>query len=50
MHPKDALKLKLVDSISTFEDFVDINFPNSNIETLTYRIEGLRVKGGPTNR
>ena len=32
MHPKDALKLKLVDSVGTFDEFVDVNFPNCSIE------------------
>ena len=44
MTPREALRLKLVDSIGTFEDFVDLNYPNHSVETYTYRIEGSRVK------
>ena len=31
MHPRDALKMRLVDSLGTFEEFVDSNFPNANV-------------------
>ena len=48
MHPKDALKLKLVDSVGTFEEFVDVNFPNCSIEEIIYQIEGARIGSGPS--
>lgn len=44
MHPKDALKLKLVDSVGTFEEFVDVNFPNCSIEQIIYQVEGTRFR------
>ena len=31
MHPKDALRHNLVDSISTFEEFKALNFPNAEV-------------------
>jgi len=27
-HPNEALSLKLIDSVSTFEEFIDLNYPN----------------------
>ena len=50
MHAKDALRLKLVDSVSTFEEFADVNFPNSPIEDYTYRIEGMRFGNIPSKK
>ena len=38
MHPKDALSMKLVDSVGTFEEFADLNFPNAQLEQFTYRV------------
>lgn len=30
-HPNEALNLKLIDSVSTFEEFVQLNYPNDKI-------------------
>jgi ClpP class serine protease len=49
-HPKDALALKLVDSIGTFEEFVDVNFPNHNIENVVYKVDGVRLSHNLTDR
>lgn len=47
MHPKDALKRKLVDSVGTFEEFVDLNYPNAQLQQFTYQIEGTRIGSRP---
>lgn len=43
-HPKDALKHKLIDSVSTFEEFVNLHYPNSTIENYVYKIDGKRLR------
>jgi ClpP class serine protease len=50
MHPRDALRLKLIDSVGTFEEFKDLNFPNTSVEKFTYRIEGFRIGHRFTSR
>lgn len=37
-HPRQALQAKLIDSISTLEEFVAVNFPNHTVEDLVYRL------------
>lgn len=47
-HPKEALSHNLIDSISTFEEFSDRNFPNVKVEDFVYKIDGIRAR--PTQR
>lgn len=44
MHPRDALKAKLIDSISTFEEFTALNYPNHAVEDIVYRLDGTRLR------
>lgn len=43
-HPRDALKAKLIDSISTFEEFTAVNYPNHTVEDVVYRLDGTRLR------
>jgi ClpP class serine protease len=38
LHPAEALRLKLIDAICTFEQFKGTNFPNCEVEEHVYRI------------
>lgn len=42
-HAQDALKIGLVDGLSTFEEFKATNFPNHRVEDFVYRVDGTRV-------
>ena len=50
LHPRDALKAKLIDSIGTFEEFAALNYPNHSIEDVVYRLDGTRVRSTLTQR
>lgn len=43
-HPTEALKAKLIDSISTFEEFAAVNYPNHAVEDVVYRLDGTRLR------
>ena len=49
-HPKDALKHKLIDSVSTFEEFMEVHYPNSTVEDYVYRIDGKRLRHNLSDR
>lgn len=49
-HPQDALKLKLIDEVSTFENFKETNYPNHSVDDYVYRIDGTRLKNILTAR
>lgn len=49
-HPNEALSLKLIDSVSTFEEFVELNYPNDKVEDHVYQIDGTKIKQNLTER
>jgi len=42
-HPREALRAKLIDSVSTFEEFRALNYPNHAVENVVYRLDGTRL-------
>jgi len=42
-HPREALRARLIDSVSTFEEFKALNFPNHAVEDVVYRLDGTRL-------
>ncbi len=49
-HPREALKAKLIDSISSFEEFAAVNFPNHAVEDVVYRLDGTRLRATLTQK
>jgi ClpP class serine protease len=43
-HPREALRAKLIDSVSTFEEFAAVNYPNHSVEDVVYRLDGTRLR------
>ena len=42
-HPREALRARLIDSVSTFEEFRALNYPNHAVENVVYRLDGTRI-------
>jgi hypothetical protein len=50
LHPREALKAKLIDNITTFEEFTSLNYPNHNVEDVVYRLDGTRLRSTLTQQ
>lgn len=49
-HPREALRARLVDSVSTFEEFKALHFPNHAVEDVVYRLDGTRLHHSFTHK